>query len=152
MHRVPWSRQFSRRLVLATSCFVLLAPQFARGQLRPNPDVLADASPELLDRLRADPFVYFRFINRAWTSRVCELFADVGYRRGLSNPDDRLPEPAIVRHLREQVPVTRAAFLAWGETLMRPMDEPTARMVVTAMGTFERFVLPPIGWSTGGTG
>ena len=210
MHRVPWRRQFSRRLVLATSCFVLLAPQVARGQLRPNPDVLANASPELVDRLRADPFVYFRFINRAWTSRVCELFADVrnqpvarihgdahveqfaltrdswglddfddstrgpafvdivrflgsidlatrqrgwmpqrdllwnrfldGYRRGLSNPAYRPSEPGIVRHLREQAPVTRAAFLAWGETLMQPMDEATARLVVTAMGNFERFV------------
>jgi uncharacterized protein (DUF2252 family) len=76
MNRAP-RRQFARRLVLATSCIVLLAPPSARGQLRPNPDALADASPELVDRLRADPFVYFRFINRAWTSRVCELFADV---------------------------------------------------------------------------
>jgi hypothetical protein len=210
MHRAPWSIQFAGSLVLTTSCLVLLAPQFARGQLRPNPDVLADASPQLVDRLRADPFVYFRFLNRAWTSRVCELFADVpnqpvvrihgdahveqfaltrdawglddfddstrgpafvdivrflgsidvatrqrgwtrqrdalwdrfleGYRRGLSNPDDRPPEPGIVRRLREQAPVTRAAFLAWGETLMRPLDEPTARLVVTAMGNFERFV------------
>ncbi len=210
MHRAPWSSQFARRLVLATSCIVLLAPVSARGQLRPNPAALADASPELLGRLRADPFVYFRFINRAWTGRVCELFADLrnqlvvrihgdahveqfaltrdawglddfddstrgpafvdivrflgsidlatrqrgwtgqrdalwdrfleGYRRGLSNPNDRPPEPAIVRHLREQAPVTRAAFLAWGETLMQPMDEPTARLVVTAMGNFERFL------------
>ena len=30
-----------------------------------------------MDRLRADPFTYFRFINRAWTTRVCEVFADV---------------------------------------------------------------------------
>jgi hypothetical protein len=210
MNRAPWSRQFSRRLVLATSCFVLLAPQFARGQLRPNPDVLANASPELVDRLRADPFVYFRFINRAWTTRVCELFADVrnqpvvrihgdahveqfalteaawglddfddstrgpayvdivrflgsidlatrergwtrqrdalwgrfleGYRRGLSNPDDRPPVPDIVRDLREQAPVTRVAFLAWGETLMQPMDEPMVKLVATAMGTFERLM------------
>jgi hypothetical protein len=42
--------------------------------------------------------------------------------------------------LREQAPVTRAAFLAWGETLMQPMDEPTAKLVVTAMGNFDRFV------------
>ena len=79
MNRVP-RRQFARRLVLATSCIVLLAPLSARGQLL-NPDALADASPELVNRLRADPFVYFRFINRAWTSRVCELFADVRHQR-----------------------------------------------------------------------
>ncbi|WP_157899031.1 DUF2252 family protein [Luteitalea pratensis] len=27
--------------------------------------------------LRADPFTYFRFINRAWTERVCDAFAGV---------------------------------------------------------------------------
>jgi uncharacterized protein (DUF2252 family) len=196
--------------VLAASCFVLLVSQPARAQLRPNPDALADAPPELVERLRADPFVYFRFINRAWTARVCELFADLrnqpivrihgdahveqfaltrdawglddfddstrgpafvdivrflasidlvtrqrgwtgqrealwnrfleGYRRGLSNPDDRPPEPGIVRSLREQAPPTRAAFLAWGETLMQPMDEATSALVVSAMEGFERFV------------
>ena len=196
--------------MLAASCFVLLVSQPARAQLRPNPDALADAPPELVERLRADPFVYFRFINRAWTARVCELFADQrnqpivrihgdahveqfaltrdawglddfddstrgpafvdivrflgsidlatrqrgwtgrrdalwdrfleGYRRGLSNPDDRPPEPGIVRFLREQAPPTRAAFLAWGETLMQPMDEATTELVVSAMEGFERFM------------
>jgi hypothetical protein len=29
----------------------------------------------LLDRLRADPYNYFRFINHEWTSRVCDIFA-----------------------------------------------------------------------------
>jgi hypothetical protein len=33
------------------------------------------APPELLDRLRADPYNYFRFTNHEWTSRVCEIFA-----------------------------------------------------------------------------
>src|SRR4051812_16816266 len=46
-------------------------------QLRLHPDAAASAAPELLDRLRADPFTYFRFVNRAWTERVCQLFADV---------------------------------------------------------------------------
>src|SRR5262245_17124125 len=77
MYRLSWGRQFARRLVVATSCCVLLAPQSARGQLRPSPEALAEAPPELVAQLRTDPFVYFRFINRAWTSRVCELFADV---------------------------------------------------------------------------
>lgn len=27
------------------------------------------------DRLRADPYNYFRFINHEWTSRVCDIFA-----------------------------------------------------------------------------
>ena len=209
MNRPPWGRLFAR-LLLATSCFVLLAAPPARGQLRPSPEALTDAPPELVDRLRADAYAYFRFINRAWTIRVCELLADVrnqpvvrihgdahveqfaltkdawglddfddstrgpafvdivrflgsidlatrqlgwtgqrdalwtrfleGYRRGLSNPDDRPPEPGIVRFLREQAPPTRAAFLAWGETLMQPTDEPTSRLVLSAMEGFERFI------------
>jgi uncharacterized protein DUF2252 len=39
--------------------------------------MLAQAPAELLDELRADPFTYFRFINRAWIARVCEAFANV---------------------------------------------------------------------------
>jgi uncharacterized protein (DUF2252 family) len=56
---------------------VLVASVPAQRALRPFPEALAAAPPSLLDRVRADPFTYFRFINRAWTARVCELFADV---------------------------------------------------------------------------
>src|SRR5262245_48771152 len=44
-------------------------------ELRPEADVLSGASPELLDRMRATPHDYFRFINHEWTARVCQLFA-----------------------------------------------------------------------------
>jgi Uncharacterized protein conserved in bacteria (DUF2252) len=68
----------SGRLVLvAAVCVVLTALPSARGQLRPDPVALANVSAELIDRLRADPFTYFRFVNRRWISRVCEAFADV---------------------------------------------------------------------------
>src|SRR5262245_11516163 len=63
-------------LLFALSC-VALTPQPAQRPLRPFPEALAAATPELIDRVRADPFTYFRFINRAWTARVCERFADV---------------------------------------------------------------------------
>ena len=69
--------RLSAGLVLATLCSVFSSPASAQRQLLPNPAVLAGASAELIDRLRADPFTYFRFINRAWTARVCEAFADV---------------------------------------------------------------------------
>jgi len=46
-----------------------------RPPLTADPAALAAAPPELLDRLRADPYNYFRFINHEWTSRVCEIFA-----------------------------------------------------------------------------
>jgi uncharacterized protein (DUF2252 family) len=164
----------------------------------------------LLGRLRADPFTYFRFINRAWTERVCQIFADVpnapivrlhgdahveqfaltkdawglddfddsirgptfidlvrflgsidlatrqrgwtrdrdplwdrffeGYRRGLSDPAYHPPEPAIVHQLRTQPPVARAAFLAWGEGQMQPMDESRLKSVGTAMEALDRLV------------
>jgi hypothetical protein len=194
------------------ACVALVAPPTAQGQLRPDPEALARASPELVERLRADPFAYFRFVNRSWTTRVCAAFADVqdlpfvrlhgdahveqfaltkdawgltdfddsergpefvdivrflgsidlatrqrgwtsdfpalserffdGFRRGLSTPDDRPPEPDIVRHLREQAPVTRAAFLAWGESQMQPMDDVFSRYVIEAMKVVERFIRP----------
>jgi len=94
--------RFHRRLVLATVCCVLVAPPAARGQIRPDPSVLAVAPSGVVDRLRANPFTYFRFVNRAWTERVCELFADV-------------PNPTIVRlhgdaHV-EQFALTKDA---WG--------------------------------------
>ena len=194
----------------ATVCLVFMALGAAEGQIRPHPAALADATPELIDRLRADPFTYFRFVNRAWTARVCEVFADVtdppivrlhgdahveqfagtkdawglddfdasargpafvdivrflgsidlatrqrgwtrdrdaiwdrffdGYRRGLSNPDYRPPEPDIVRELRRQAPLTRAGHLAWGETLMQPMDEGRLKSVVAGMEELDRLV------------
>ena len=64
------------RLLLAAACLVSVAPS-ARAQLRPNPLLLAAAPAELLAQLRTQPFTYFRFINRAWITRVCEALADV---------------------------------------------------------------------------
>ena len=201
---------FAYPLALATVCIFFVARPFAERQLRPRPLALAGASAELIDRLRADPFAYFRFINRVWTERVCEAFADTpdlpivrlhgdahveqfaltkdawglddfddsargpaaidivrylgsidlatrergwtqdrdalwdrfleGYRRGLSDPDYRAPEPDIVRRLRQQAPLTRTAYLAWGESLMQPLEEARLKSVVEGMGAFERFM------------
>jgi hypothetical protein len=202
--------RFAYRLVLAAVCFGLTMPSPARAQLRPNPIALADAPAELIERLRADPFTYFRFINRAWTTRVCEILSDVpdpvivrlhgdahveqfalttdawglddfddsargpvfvdivrflgsldlatrqrrwtrsrdalwdrffeGYRRGLSDPDYRPPVPDLVRQLRKQAPVTRAAYLAWGEQQMQTMADSAMKSVLDGMVFFERLV------------
>jgi hypothetical protein len=43
--------------------------------LRPETTSIELAPAELRDRLRADEYVYFRFVNRPWTARVCERFA-----------------------------------------------------------------------------
>jgi hypothetical protein len=195
---------------LATLLLVLAAPASAQRRLLPHPTVLGGAPTELIDRLRADPFTYFRFINRAWTERVCEAFADVtsptivrlhgdahveqfavtksawglgdfddstrgpsfldvvrflgsidlatrqrgwardrdrlwtrffeGYRLGLSNPMFQAPEPGIVGELRRQTPMTRAAYLSWGESQMQPMDDARSRAIVAGMEGFERLI------------
>ena len=210
----------------------------ARGQgpLRVEPESLKRAAPELIERLRADPYNYFRFVNRTWIGRVCddlggdlrdlpvvrlhgdahvEQFAisqdawglddfddsargpaaiDIvrflgsidlvarqrawekdrdrlfdrfveGYKRGLAEPHYLPPPPDIVRRLRTQAPRTRAAFLAWGETRMKPMADVTMKAVVAAIEAFARVVLgerPDLapeyfrvvraGWLQGGVG
>ena len=100
---MDWGMQGDRRpfRLALTVCVVLLSTA-AQAQIRPEPAALADASADLLDRLRADSFAYFRFVNRPWTARVCDVFADV-------------PDAPIVRlhgdaHL-EQFAFTRDA---WG--------------------------------------
>jgi Ser/Thr protein kinase RdoA (MazF antagonist) len=198
--------------VLAAVCsvFAALPSAGARGQVRLHPAALEGAPVELIDRLRAEPFAYFRFINRAWTTRVCDAFADApdvpivrlhgdahveqfaltkdawglddfddsargpavvdivrflgsidlatrqlgwtrdrdrlwdrfleGYRRGLADSAYRPAEPDLVRQLRKQSPTTHAAYLAWGDNLMQPMDAGVLKSVTDAMTAFERFV------------
>ena len=201
---------FRHTAVALILCVALVAPRSAEAQLRPDPEALARASAELVARLRADPFAYFRFVNRAWTTRVCAAFEDVrdlpivrlhgdahvgqfsltndawglddfddsargpefvdivrflgsidlvtrergwtsdretlwdrffeGFRRGLSTPDNRPAEPDIVGLLRAQAPITRAAFLAWGESQMQPMEEVESKAVLEGIGNFDRFI------------
>jgi Uncharacterized protein conserved in bacteria (DUF2252) len=47
----------------------------AEQSITPSARVLAEAPRSLLDRLRQDPYSYFRFVNREWTVRVCDMFA-----------------------------------------------------------------------------
>ncbi len=102
MRRLPQGCRITGPLVFATLCAVLTAPLSAQRPLRPFPEALSGVPAELVDRLRADAFTYFRFVNRAWTARVCAAFADVA-------------DPTMVRlhgdaHV-EQFAVTRDA---WG--------------------------------------
>ncbi len=55
---------------------VVLIAASASAQVRPEPDAVALAPREVIDRVRADPVAYFRFVNRPWIARVCDLFAD----------------------------------------------------------------------------
>ena len=52
----------------------LLGAACSRQPLTADPATLAALPPQLVDRLRADPFNYFRFINHEWTARVCKMF------------------------------------------------------------------------------
>jgi uncharacterized protein (DUF2252 family) len=66
------------RSLLMAVCLALPAACGSRD-LQADRQALAAASPELLSKLRADPYNYFRFVNLEWTSRVCEEFArDLG--------------------------------------------------------------------------
>ena len=55
---------------------VLTAASSGFAQLRPEPEALAAASPELVKRLQTTAFDYFRFVNRPWIARVCEVFGE----------------------------------------------------------------------------
>jgi uncharacterized protein DUF2252 len=94
--------RFALGHVLAIGFIPCAAPS-ALAQLRPEPAAIELAPRELIDRLRANPMDYFRFVNRSWNARVCEVFAE------------DIPSLPVVRlhgdaHI-EQFAVTRDA---WG--------------------------------------
>lgn len=60
---------------VCTSLVLSLSVACGGRPLKADPALLAALPPELVDRLRADPFNYFRFVNHEWTARVCEVFA-----------------------------------------------------------------------------
>jgi hypothetical protein len=43
--------------------------------LHADREALEHAGPKLIERLRAEPFDYFRFVNGPWIERVCDAFA-----------------------------------------------------------------------------
>jgi hypothetical protein len=197
-------------LGLAAAALGAAAPPDGPSRLRPSDEALIAAPGELVDKLRTDAFVYFRFVNRAWTARVCEAFADTpdmpvvrlhgdahveqfaytkdawglddfddsargaavvdvvrflgsidlasrqrgwgaerdalrtrfldGLRQGLSDPAFQAPVPAVVVRLRAKPPRSRHDFLAWGEGLMKPLDDIRAGIVVRGVQKFDTFV------------
>ena len=61
--------------VLAVIFIALMGTARGAGPLRADPESLQHAPAELIERLRADPYNYFRFINRSWIARVCDDFS-----------------------------------------------------------------------------
>jgi Uncharacterized protein conserved in bacteria (DUF2252) len=61
--------------VLALISIALMGAARDPGPIRAEPKSLERATPELIERLRADPYDYFRFVNRSWIARVCDDFS-----------------------------------------------------------------------------
>jgi hypothetical protein len=208
-YRVRRFRQFCYFACAFAISVAALGAERDPGPIRAAPKSLEQATPELIKRLRAEPYAYFRFVNRPWIARVCDLFArdleelplvrlhgdahveqfavtqsawglddfddsargpavvDIerflgsidlvarqrswenqrdklfdrfveGYKRGLLEPDYLPPSPNIVSRLRAQAPVTRAAFLAWGESKMQPLADASMKAVLAGMAVFAR--------------
>jgi hypothetical protein len=70
--RIRQGRSFGFVFVLI--CIALIGAARSPEPLRPDPQSLERAGPGLIERLRADPYDYFRFVNRSWTARVCDDF------------------------------------------------------------------------------
>ncbi|HEU4340682.1 MAG TPA: DUF2252 family protein [Candidatus Binatia bacterium] len=60
--------------VLAAISVAFMGAACGPAPLRAEPESLERGAPELIERLRGDPFDYFRFVNRAWIARVCDDF------------------------------------------------------------------------------
>jgi hypothetical protein len=98
--------------------------------------------PAVIDIVRFLGSIDLATRQRGWTrdrDRLWDRFF-AGYRRGLSESDYRPSEPDVVRRLRQQPSLTRAAFLAWGEQQMRPMEEARLKAVASGMKELDRLV------------
>ena len=69
MHRFRELRHFCLFAVISVA---VIGAARDPGPLRADPESLGRAAPELIERLRADPYNYFRFVNRPWITRVCD--------------------------------------------------------------------------------
>ena len=61
-------------IVLALISVSAIGAARSSEPIRAEPQSLEAVPAGLIERLRADPYVYFRFVNRAWIGRVCEVF------------------------------------------------------------------------------
>jgi Uncharacterized protein conserved in bacteria (DUF2252) len=68
-------RRLTIRLALVVLCVGVIGVSPGFCQLRPEAGTVEQVTPALVDKLRSDAFAYFRFVNRPWTARVCEVFA-----------------------------------------------------------------------------
>jgi len=72
VYRLSQLCQSACAFIVISLAMVVAAP--GAEPLRADPESLEGATPDLIQRLRADPYVYFRFINRSWIARICNDF------------------------------------------------------------------------------
>jgi hypothetical protein len=72
--RVHRFRQLRHFCLFAVISVAVMGAARGAGPIRAEPGSLERAAPELIERLRADPYDYFRFVNRSWIARVCDVF------------------------------------------------------------------------------
>jgi len=107
--------------------------------------------PAVVDIVRFMGSIELAIRQRGWTRDREALWQDFldGYRRGVSDPTFRSPQPGIVKRLRAKAPATRAAYLAWGDAQMQRMDGESEKLVAAGMEAFARLMqrerpdLPP---------
>ena len=61
--------------LLVTIAVTVMGAAYGSEPLRPDPESFGRAAPALIERLRAEPYEYFRFVNRSWIARVCDDLA-----------------------------------------------------------------------------
>jgi len=74
-HRVHRFRKLRHFCLFAVISVALMGAARGSEPIRAEPKSLELATPELIERLRADPYDYFRFVNRSWIARVCADFS-----------------------------------------------------------------------------
>ena len=80
--------------------------------------------------------------QRGWGSHrdaLFERFFD-GYQRGVLEPGFQPLAPELVEIMGRKTPTARAAFLAWGETNMEPMEGGAMKAVLAGMEAFAKVI------------
>jgi len=72
LHRFRRCGQWA--IVLALIAVSMMGAVRGSEPLRAEPQSLERVTSKLIERLRAEPYAYFRFVNHSWIARVCDDF------------------------------------------------------------------------------
>ena len=75
VHLTGSGRLANYALAFVLTFVAVMGAAYGADPTRPEPQSIERATPELMKKLRADPFDYFRFVNRSWITRACDAFA-----------------------------------------------------------------------------